>query len=307
MFFRHKTPESEAIIITVMQMQVIYADVLVLINIYITYALLLLTSVFSRVSTGRGRMLVASVLSGLYSLIITVPDISDGIIGTTKLLFSLLLLRTAFGKLSRKQNVRLCLIFFGVNFAFAGIMLALWLFLSPAGMYYNSTIVYFDIDTVTLLILTVVCYAVLSLIHRIVSSRTPSDTVYECRIYAAGKSFLCRCFLDTGNSLKDCYTGSSVVIVSRSIFKEVIGENPFESEIKIRLLPHSTVSQSGVLYAFTSDKIEIRGLTKSGTAENITVALTEEKIRGGHFDGILPWDIFESTTDEREKTYAFTN
>ena len=287
-------------------MQVIYADVLVVINVYVTYALISLTSRFSSAKTGRGRCFLASVLSGFYSLIIIVPGISDAVIGITKLIFSFALLRIAFGKVSKKQYLRLFLVFFCVNFVFAGIMLALWLFLSPAGMYYNSSIVYFDIDTVTLLILTLICYAILSLINRLVASRTPSDTVYECRLYVSGKSFLCRCFLDTGNSLKDCYTGSSVVIVSREIFKEAIGENPFEGELKMRLLPHSTVSQSGVLYAFTSDKIEIRGLTKRGTAENITVALTEEKIRGGHFDGILPWDIFESTTDEREKTYAFS-
>lgn len=288
-------------------MRVIYADVLVVINIYITYALLTLTAFFSHMKAGRGRILFASVLSGLYSLIIIVPGISDGIIGITKLIFSLVLLRTAFGRLSRKQNIRVYLIFFGVNFAFAGIMLALWLFAAPEGMYYNSTVVYFDIDTPTLLVLTVVCYAVLSLIHRLASSRTPPDTVYECRIYVAGKCFLCRCFLDTGNSLKDCYTGSSVVIVSRAVFKEVLSENPFESELKLRLLPHSTVSHRGTLYAFTCEKIEIRGLTRSGTVKNITVAFTDEKIRGGHFDGILPWDIFESTTDEREKTYAFTD
>ena len=288
-------------------MQVIYADVLVIINIYITYGLLSLTACFSSVKGSRLRMFITSVLSGLYSLIIIVPNISNGIIGITKLLFSLALLRIAFGKVSKKQYVRLFIIFFCVNFAFAGIMLAVWLFAAPKGMYYNSSIVYFDIDTVTLLFLTVICYAVLSLVHRITLTRTPSDTVYECRIYAAGKSFLCRCFLDTGNSLRDCYTGSSVIIVSRDVFKDILGDSPFESELKIRLLPHSTVSERGTLYAFTCEKAEIRGLTKSGVAENITVALTDEKIRGGHFDGILPWDIFEATTDEREKGYVFTN
>lgn len=307
MLLRHISYLPLLIIITVMLMQVIYADVLVVINIYITYGLLSLSAYFSRLKASRGRLLAASVLSGIYSLIIIVPNITDGIITVTKLLFSLVLLRTAFGKLSRKQFTRLFLVFFGVNFAFAGVMLALWLFASPAGMYYNSSIVYFDIDTVTLLVLTFVCYAVLSLIHRFISSRTPPDTVYECTLYAAGKSFMCRCFLDTGNSLKDCYTGSSVIIVGTDVFKEVLGENPFESEVKIRLLPHSTVSHSGTMYAFTCEKAEIRGLTKSGTAKNITVALTKEKIRGGHFDGILPWDIFESTTDEREKNYAFTH
>lgn len=287
-------------------MQVIYADVLVVINIYITYGLLYLTSCFSSAKTGRGRLFLASVLSGFYSLIIIVPGITEGIIGISKLLFSLAFLKVAFGRVSKKQYIRLILIFFCVNFAFAGIMLALWLFVAPNGMYYNNSIVYFDIDTVTLLILTLVCYAVLSLAQRFLQSRVPSDTVYECRIYAVGKSFQCRCFLDTGNSLRDCYTGSSVIIVQKEVFKAVLGDNPFEGELKMRLLPHSTVSYKGTLYAFTCEKAEIRGLTKSGVAENITVALTEEKIRGGHFDGILPWNIFESTTDEREKSHAFT-
>ncbi len=288
-------------------MQVIYADVLVVINVYITYGLISLTACFSRMKRSRVRILLASVISGFYSLIILFPGISEGIVSATKLIFSLILLRVAFGKVSRKQKLRLFAVFFCVNFAFAGLMMAVWFFLSPDGMYYNSSIVYFDIDTVTLLILTLVCYAVLSVIHRFVSSRIPPDTVYECKIYIHGKSFLCRCFLDTGNSLRDCYTGSSVIIVYRDVFKEILGDNPFESELKIRLLPHSTVSDRGTLYAFTCEKVEITGLTKSGVAENITVALTDEKIRSGGFDGILPWDIFESTTDEREKSYAFTD
>jgi stage II sporulation protein GA (sporulation sigma-E factor processing peptidase) len=255
----------------------------------------------------RIRILLASVISGFYSLIILFPGISEGIVSATKLFFSLILLRVAFGKVSRKQKLRLFLVFFCVNFAFAGLMLAVWLFLSPDGMYYNSSIVYFDIDTVTLLLLTLICYVVLFAAHRFISSRIPPDTVYECKIYAHGKSFLCRCFLDTGNSLTDCYTGSRVIIVNKEIFREVLGENIFDSEMKIRLIPLSTVSHKGVLYAFTCERVEITGLTKSGVAESITVALTDEKIRGGHFDGILPWDIFEITTDEREKSYAFTD
>lgn len=288
-------------------MQVIYADVLVIINIYITYILLVLTSVFASVKRNTGRLAVASVLSGFYALIIIVPGIGDGAISISKAIFSVALLFLAFGKVSRRSFYRLAAVFFCVNFAFAGIMLALWLFVAPEGMYYNSSVVYFDIDTGTLIILTVVCYLVLSVIHRFMRKKVPRDSVYDCRIYASGKSFDCHCFLDTGNSLKDCYTGSSVIIVAKSIFGSVIGENPFESELKIRLIPHSTVSGEGMLYAFTAERAEICSLTKSAAVKNITVAVTEEKIRGGSFDGILPWDIFESTTDEREKNYAFTH
>lgn len=288
-------------------MQVIYADVLVIINIYITYILLVLTAVFGGVKRHAGRLAVASVLSGFYSLIIIIPDISDAVISLSKLFFSLLMLFISFGKVSRKAFLRLGAVFFCVNFAFAGVMLALWLFVAPEGMYYNSSVVYFDIDTGTLILLTVVCYLVLSLIHRFMQKKVPRDSVYDCTVYVSDKSFKCNCFLDTGNSLKDCYTGSSVIIVNKKLFGGIIGDNPFESELKIRLIPHSTVSGEGMLYAFTCERAEICGLTKRGTVKNITVALTEEKIRGGRFDGILPWDILESITDERERSYAFTD
>ncbi len=288
-------------------MQVIYADVLVIINIYITYIILMLTSAFGGVKRNAGRLAVASVLSGLYSLIILVPDVSNTVISITRMFFSFFMLFIAFGRVSRKSFLRLAAAFFAVNFAFAGVMLALWLFVSPEGMYYNSSVVYFDIDTGTLIILTVVCYFALSLISRFIQKRVPRDSVYDCVIYAADRQFHCHCFLDTGNSLKDCYTGSSVIIINKDILSSVTGDNPLESRLKIRLIPHCTVSGEGMLYAFTSEKAEIKGLTKSCTVKNVTVALTEEKIRGGGFDGILPWDIFENTTDEREKNHAFTD
>ncbi len=284
--------------------RVIYADVLVIINIYITYGLLSLTAIFCKKQKSRPRVLVSSVLSGFYALIILIPNISDTVISLSKLAFSALMLLIAFGRMNKKQFFKAYLTFFLVNFVFGGLMLALWLFVMPKGMYYNSSIVYFEIDTVTLLLLTLVCYFVLSFLDRFVRHKSPADTVYDCKIHALGKSYFCHCFLDTGNSLTDCYTGSPVVIVSRDVFSDAVPENPFESKLKFRLIPCSTVSQEGMLYAFTSEKIEIRGLKNSCSLNNITVALTHSKIRQGNYDGILPCDIFENSLNEREKEYA---
>lgn len=284
--------------------EVIYADVLVIINIYITYALLALTGALIRKKKSPLRMVAASVLSGFYSLIILIPGITEGIIGLSKLFFSVLLVFIAFPLKGKKQIIKATGAFFIVNFAFGGLMLALWLFVAPSGMYYNNSIVYFDIDTGVLLFLTVVCYVILSIGERFISRRAPKGTVYDCTLYIKGKSYYCRCFLDTGNSLRDCYTGAPVIIVNSSVFHGCIADDIGTSEIPMRLIPCCTVSGQELLNAISCERAELRSVKGSYAVSDITVALTANKIRQGSYDGILPCDIFENTTNEREKCYV---
>ncbi len=290
--------------ITVMSVRVIYADVLVIINIYITYILLSVSGTVLRRRQNTAGKVIASVLSGFYSLIILVPRISDFTIGISRLIFSALIVYIAFRKSNRKEYLRAYAVFFAVNFIFAGFMLAVWLFIAPEGMYFSNSVVYFDIDAGALIILTVVCYMLLSLGHRLISHRVPLDTVYDCKIYIKGEIYKCHCFLDTGNAVKDCYTGDPVMIADKRIFSSLVGENVLESGLKIRLIPCNTVSGEGLLYAFSCDKAEITGIKSAYTLSRLTVALTDSKIMQGRYEGILPCDIFQNSTNEREKSYV---
>lgn len=287
-----------------MTVRVIYADVLVVINIYITYILLSATALLLHKRQSTAGKVIASVVSGFYSLIILIPQISDLSVGISRAVVSVLLIFIAFPKASKKEIFRTCVAFFAVNFIFAGFMFALWLFVAPEGMYFSNSIVYFDIDAGMLIFMTVLCYGVINLCHRFISHRVPVNTVYDCEIYVTDKAYKCHCFLDTGNSLKDCYTGNSVMIVSRHIFSSLIAENPMESELKMRMIPCSTVSDRGVLYAFSCDRVKIKSIDAEYNIKEVTVALTEGEIMNGRYEGILPCDIFENYANEREKSYV---
>ncbi len=240
-------------------------------------------------------------LSGFYSLIILIPGVSDIAMGITRLLFSALLIAVVFPKCGRKEYIRAYAAFFSVNFVFAGFMLALWLFIAPEGMYFSNSVVYFDIDAGLLIVMTVVCYVLLNIAQRLISHRVKADTVYDCKIYIQGEVYNCHCFLDTGNTLKDCYTGAPVLIADKRIFLSLVGENPMESGMKIRLIPCSTVSGEGLLYAFSCERAEITGIKTACTVSGLTVALTDKKIMQGRYEGILPCGIFDNITNEREK------
>lgn len=292
-------------------MRVIYADILFVLNVYITYGLLLLTAFISKTSVKRLRLLSASLLSGLYSLIILVPDISDTVLSLSRVPVSLLFVLVGFSAVNRRHFLRLTVSFFVVNFGFAGLMLALWYFFSPDSMYYNNGIAYFDIDALTLVVLTAVCWVVLKLFCRLLSFRAPHNTVYDLHIYYNDKTFLCRSLLDTGNSLTDPFTAYPVIIVYKGVFEGVFGENIFDEKIavqnKLRFIVCSTVSGERLLPCFKPSSVKIKSLEASFETDRVVVAITEKKLRNGDFEAILPPDLFVNQKCERGESYAKKN
>ena len=139
---------------------VIYADVLFILNVYITYALLMLSALFLGLTPKRMRLLFAAVLGGFSSFLIFIPELSAALLGLLRPVLCLVFSVVAFSYKGVKQLIRQTLIFLCVNFAFAGLMFALWYFVSPSAVYYNSGIVYFDIDALSLFIITAIYYLI---------------------------------------------------------------------------------------------------------------------------------------------------
>lgn len=291
-------------------MQVIYADVLFVINLYITYGLLLLTGIITKSSSKRLRLLLSSCFSGFYSLIILVPDISDTVVAVTRIPACLIIVLLAFSFSNKKHFLRLVVGFLAVNFVFAGLMFAMWYFFYPRGMYYNNGVVYFDIDTVSLIVLTAVCYAALKAGEYLLRLKAPSNTIYDLKIYVLGKVYSCRSFLDTGNGLKDHFTGYPVIIVNEASFKEILPEDVFdesklsESRLKFRFIVCSGISGTGLLPSFTPEKVTISSFKESFETSDIVIAVTKTKIKNGNFDAVLPSDIFINQTSERGEKYV---
>ncbi len=287
--------------------EVIYADVLFVLNVYVTYALLSLTGIICRKKRNPLKLLLSSFLAGMYSLIILIPGLNEALTALTRIPVALFFCLLAFGFSSKKTCLRLWLTFLAISFAFAGIMLFLWFFFSPQGMYYNNGIVYFNIDTSTLVILTVICYLLLSLCQRYIKSRVPSDTVYDCEVFLRDTSVWCHCFLDTGNSLTDPYTGFPVVIITKEISQKILPEIAFDElkagDVPFRLIPCSGISGSKLLQSFRCDKIRIKGLQRDFSIKDVIIAITDERIHGGSFDGILPPQIFEYHTHKKEADF----
>lgn len=293
--------------------RVIYADVLIVINVYITYFLLKSTALLTKENPDRLRLFLASLLGGLYSLTVLLPEKAQSFLGPVRFAAAVAFVFVAFGFSSPKAFLRLNLSFLFCSFVFAGLMLALWYFISPAGMYFNGSVVYFDIDILTLVLLTIGCYAFLKLFDRLFRTRAPVNTVFLCKVIFNGREYMLKAFLDTGNSLKDYFTGKPVIIADREIFtREFPDDFEMKSDLhneKIRYIFCDTLAGKDLLPAFSPENVHIKGVDYDFFTKEVTVAMTDKKLFGGEYDAILPLGLFNNNFDrkdegESEKAYV---
>lgn len=278
--------------------QVVYADILFIINTYVTYALLRATGLVCKVPSSRLRTVLCSLLGGVFSFVVLFDSVPNYVIALSRIVFAAVLVFAMYFPMKRKKFLKLLLGFFLVNFVFAGLMFALWFFFAPQSMLFFAGIVYFDIDAITLIIYTAACYGIVSLGNSLLKMKAPSNSIFDLEIGYCGKTYTCRALLDTGNSLFEPFSSFPVIICERSVF-----ETGFEiAQDKIRLVPCSSVSGESVLKAFRPDTVQIKSPGSAIKTENVYVALTDNRIRNSQFGALLHPELFDAENERGGKT-----
>lgn len=287
--------------------EVVYADVLVALNIYITYILLVSVRLFTRFYTRKFGMALGALIGGFSALIIFAPEMNLALSVLYKIGVAALTVLAAFRPKTFKSFLRAFLVFFGVSFLFGGAMLALELLLHPHGMVYLNGTVYFDVSVLTLVLTTLVCYGIIRLSDHLIRRRAAAKTLYDVTVYFRSASVTCRALLDTGNHLTDGLEGRPVIVAELSavsaLFDEKekrwlkensLGADPPDSlRTVLRLIPCRSVSDSGLLLAFLPEKVVISdGKTTCETAF-AAVGVTTRELSAGEYRALLNATLFE--------------
>ncbi len=288
--------------------QTVYVDVLLAVNLFINYFLLLAAAKFLAVRRLRLRLLAAAALGAAYALTMLLPPVPMALALLMKLAMSASLVLVAFPWGGKKQFFKSLACFYIMNFAFAGFMMALWYFISPQGMIIKNSIVYFDISPVILIAATAVCYVIIRLICRLTSRHALSGGCCTVTVVWREKTVECNAKIDTGNSLVEPFSHYPVIVMeweplsplfsqeARAFFTEKqwekAGAAGNEEMPKIRMVPFQTISGIGVLPAFSPDKVMLRSAKKQIEATDVYVAVCREKITGDGFRALLNPDLF---------------
>lgn len=263
---------------------IVYADVLVFLNLIINYFLLLATAKILRKTEKTWRIILASFLGALSSLYIFLPPSPIIIEIVFKASVCALMCITAFGFKGIKSFLKSVALLFGITAGFGGIMYAIWLMFSPKGMVINNSVVYFDISLLALVLFTAVGYLIFSIAFRIFSKNAPFAQSCEITIFADGKSVRVTAIVDTGNSIEDVFSMGEIIIADKKTASELFGCDSLETsalKTRYRLLPCSTVSGNDVLEGMRCDRAEVNFQNRRIVLKHPILAISKTPLPDG--------------------------
>lgn len=284
--------------------QVIYVDVLVILNLIITFFLLLATELFTKEKGKRWRLFLGALAGGIYSLQVFLPEMGTLLNVLSRIIAGTVITYISFGFKTRKRFIKLCLVFLAVTFLFAGLMIGLWILFTPSGMLINNSVVYFGISLPVLILSTAVCYIISLIFSKIMMRNKPQTTIYDFILEIDGKKAEGRGMLDTGNTLCESFSGYPVVVCTYAFLEKLFPESSksfFSGNVteinsedtwqrRKRLVPYSTVSEKGVLPAFRPDRLILKNSIQ--TDKVFIAVISYKKHINESFDMLLNPNLF---------------
>lgn len=269
--------------------QTVYIDVLIGVNLFINYFLLLAVARFLHLPVRRGRMIAGAALGAFYALSIFLPELPSILALLIKLLMSATIIWAAFPLQGWKLFLRSLAGFYLTSFAFAGFMLCLWYFIAPQGLLIKNSVVYFDVSPLFLLVTTVICYFAIRVIQRITGRQQSETLLCPIAVFCEGKEIHCTAKVDTGNTLTEPFSGFPVVVVQESVLPAEILQQ--REQTNFRLVPYGAVGGEGILSAFRPEKLTISMGKRNIETKDVYIAVCPESLSNGEFDALLHPDL----------------
>lgn len=262
-------------------MKSVYIDVLLTVNIFIDFILILCTKKALCINTSFKKMLLASLLGGAQSLIALLPPLPFIVNIPIDILCAAAIVFCSFDKCPFKTFVKRTAVFLSLSFSFCGIMLFLYNAFRPKGMEVYNDIVYFNISPVLLIILTLVCYYILKL-TKILTKGGNSSGVCRVEIKVNEQNFFFSAKIDTGCNLIEPFSGDYVIVAEQNIF-----ENYIPDETKMRIIPFESLGGNGIVRGFPPDEVKIDG---KEIGKNIYIGICNDVLKGD-VKAIIPYEL----------------
>ncbi len=286
---------------------VVYADVLVAVNIFITYILLVSVRVITKNGTKKYGVLIASLIGGFSSLIIFCENLPISVSIFYKIAVGVLVTVFAFHPENKKIFFKVLSTFLLVSFLFGGIMYFFEITFSPNKVFFINGTVYFDISVLFLVSATLIIYGLLVLFDYFFKKKTVEKTTFTATIFFRDEEVTVKALYDTGNFLTDGLEGKPVNIafidsiaalftfneIKFLKFGKITDEVPETLKKYLRVIPCSAVTGETVLFAIVPEKIIIKNDKFQYITDFSVLAVTNKNTADGEFNCILNSDIFE--------------
>lgn len=272
------------------EMMVIYVDVLLALNGWIDYLLLLAV----RRTAGDGakpwRLAVGALVGALSCLTLLLPPLPLWLTLAIRLLAAAVMVTVAFRRRSWRDWVRRVLYLFAYSVGFAGLCGALYFFVAPQGFYVSNGVVYYSVPPLLLVALTVACYGLLWLWEQWSRRRAPKEHLLQIRLAYEGRQVTFPCLYDSGNHLAEPFSGYPVLVAERAALENLL---PIPATVEHltpgdgwRLIPFDTLGGGGLLPAFIPSSAVVMTGNGEVSLPPCYVAVCE-RLGSGEYHGLL--------------------
>lgn len=278
---------------TVIGINAIYIDVLFFVNLVINICLIACCGTVLKLTVKPWRLMASASVGALYSCFTFVGDFGALSSVAMRISFALLITLTAFGSCPIRQLIKRCALFFLFTVTFGLITLGV-LYFSDIGLKLGGVIkngvFYFNIPMWYMICCCTLAYIAISIGEKLLKKHT-------CRSYAKvklehlGKSVELKALIDTGNMLKDPFTGKKVLIAEADVVSPLFDfdaksisdwENLPEG---FRLIPFSSLGTSnGLLAAFVPDVVSVESVPKN---DIITAVFSGTLSQSGDYNALI--------------------
>lgn len=276
----------------------IYADMVLLINFIMNSVILVLTAYAAGITFQWKRLLLASLMGGIYVLAGILPEMAMLYSIPGKLLASVIIISLAFGCKSLKITLILVGNFFIVSFILGGSVLG-WLYFVQTGAPHDIT---HDIDLSwgNLAIGSVIALIfILLLVKQMLARMYRRQTLYKAKIEYDGRAIEITGMLDTGNGLYSLLGHKPVVLLTCQASLRLLSSEATEFLIRnspdawlskldqcqdsvwlsrMEIIPYQSVGSRSMILGFRPDSITV--ITEYGPAQTANVLL-------GIYDGLF--------------------
>ena len=288
----------------------IYIDIVLIENLIMNYIILLATGIVAKIQIKHIRLIIASLLGAIYTVIsyMKVLEIYSNFL--LKLLLSIIIIYIAYNPQRMRKMWKMLLIFYMVSFVFGGAAFALIYFIKPQDIIMRNGLFLGTYPLKTVILGAIVAFSLIIGTFKILKSKiSKKDIICSIEINLNNKKIKTNALIDTGNMLKEPFSNTPVVVIEKTLLydcmpkeilnhlDEIIGgdfknipEKIQQKYIsKLKLIPFSSLGkQNGMLLGIKPQYIKIIKEEEIKTKENVILGIYQQSLtKKGEYQAII--------------------
>lgn len=268
---------------------VIYIDVFFCVNLVMDFLILKLVSLYIKPQTTYIRCILGAILGsafGVLSLLISYENI------IWHMLFSYIFIAVAmvvgtFGLGTRRELIKRCIVLYVVTIFLGGLINLLYSY-TYMGVFLQN--LFWGLRNTTNILwmigATFFTYICLKALVRIAKRNSKTNMLVAVKLVHKGKERLLTGLIDTGNSLREPYTGKPVHIVCEEAISSLLESQDLHTE-RFKLVPFTSVGKNhGLIKVITIDELWVYTIEDTLKYTNDAIYIKNE-VAIGLYEGSL--------------------